>query len=227
MYSSRRTFVESPPPLLGMKCMQYLDIVVGGHGARHNGGREIYNLGRLTVESPSKPVAIKCTHFVEDRARGLAARPHWGLKCTLFVEAGVGGVAARTQGGSEKSTLVVDLRRRPRRLRVGSAVCHESGGRGGEWGRARKLRCRSRGSRTLEGWDGVGWMDGAPAHRLIPTILTSLSLLEKISLVSRPSWLHPCKERRKRWEGRGEGAAAVPRWTRHIKFLSLDWFLQD
>jgi hypothetical protein len=59
-------------------------------------------------------------------------------------------------------------------------------------------------SRDGMGWDG--WMDGSPAHQRIPsTILTPLPLLEKISLVSRPSWLHPCKERRKLRKGRGEG----------------------
>ena len=111
----------------------------------------------------------------------------------------------------EKSTPRVDLRRRPRRLRVGSAVCHESGGRGGEWGRARKLRCRSRGSRTLEGWDGMGRMDGSPAHQLIPTILNFTCAVEKISLVCPPSLASSLqgKERRKPWEGRGEGAAAA------------------
>ena len=141
--------------------------------------------------------------------------PHRRLKCTQRVEVKVGGVAARTPGGSEKSTQRVDLRRRPRRLRVGSAVCHESGGRGGERGRARKLRCRSRGSRTLEGSDGVGngWMDHPPAHHQIPTILTSLPLLGEDFV----GLLHPCKERRKLREGRGEeGAAAAappPRWA--------------
>lgn len=73
------------------------------------------------------------------------------------------------------------------------------------------------------GWGGTdGWMDHPPAHQRIPfTILTSLPLLEKISLVSRPSWLHPCKERRKLREGRGEGKEQhlLRGGLGHIKFL--------
>jgi hypothetical protein len=144
---------------------------------------------------------------------------HWGLKCTRHVEAGVGGVAARTRGGSEKSTYQVDLRRRPRRLRVGSAVCHESGGRGGERGRARKLRCRSRGSRSLEGWDGVGRMDGwitrAPANSFYNPNSASAAGEDFVGvspiLASSLQGAPQASER----QGRREGAAAAPpRWAR-------------
>lgn len=162
--------------------------------------------------------------------------PHWGLKCTHRVEVKVGGVAARTQGGSEKSTRLVDLRRRPRRLRVGSAVCHESGGRGGERGRARKLRCRSRGSRTLEGSDGVGngWMDHPRAHHQIPTILTWLPLLGEdfVGLFLAHLAFIPARSaasfgNAERGE-EGAAAGAPPPWVGSAtsSFLSLHWFLQ-
>ena len=89
--------------------------------------------------------------------------PLEGIKCTPFVEAGVGGVAARSHRMGEKSTPRVDLRRRPRRLRVGSAVCHESGGRGGEWGVHANYVAGLVDlgpSRDGMGWDG--WMDHPP-----------------------------------------------------------------
>ena len=58
MYTYHRSKVESTPPPMMMKCTHLVEVGVGGHEARHNGGLQMYTYGRFSVESPSKsPVA--------------------------------------------------------------------------------------------------------------------------------------------------------------------------
>ena len=72
-------------------------------------------------------------------------------------------------------------------------------------------------SRDGMGWDGTdGWITRPPANSHNPNFTCAV---EKISLVSPPSWLHPCKARSAASIGKAGGKEQQqqrlhPRWAR-------------